>query len=1157
MADNQTTQSTPDDRTSSTDPSSLKGLTAAVGIEPAKPGEDSLLGCDIGGVRIIRLIAEGGMGRVYEGKQDKPNRTVAVKVMRPGLTSPSILKRFEYEAEVLGRLQHPGIAHIYSVGVHRMGNATVPYFVMEYIADAKTLTKYAKDLKLPVRQRLDLFRSVCEAVAHGHQKGVIHRDLKPTNILVDGSGQPKVIDFGVARATDSDIALTTMQTDVGQLIGTLQYMSPEQFRADPNDIDVRSDVYALGVILYELLAGKMPYDVKKKAIHEVARIVQEDDPTPLSSFNRALKGDVAVIAGKCLEKERGRRYSSASELGSDIGRYLAGDAISASAPSFVDGLVRLARKHRVAATAVAGVFTSLVLAVVGISVFASRTEEARRRADNERRAADEARAVAEEKRQQADAAERRTLEAIDATQKQSYVSQLTRLQQLVDQRRMDVAQPLLRELIQSANALSTPVELEIFNAQCDGAILALSVPDLTPEYADRRRIAVIDGKTVRVTVSQIGGTESVLEGHDDTVKGATFSFDFRRVATTSLDKTIRVWDCDSGRLLSVLRGHADDGLDAVAFSPDATKIATATAGNILRVWDVVTASAEATLVASGHQGRVSNIAFSQDAELITTMSREDKRVCLWAISDGALLEVLSSPNGFRWFGDDKRLQLMNTRALRGMISAEVIHDGLSAAVTDEDATTVRIRHIASGEDLALLTGHQGPVTAIEFSADGRLIRTISAGLAFQSTGGNSFPVKGDENVRIWDAADSGTVPVLPGKKGLNLLSVAFSPDGNRIATVDDDGTARIWDAVNCTLLATLVGRDLKTAVEHSGWQGSAQSIAFSPDGTRLATAPVNHAIAYLWDTGTGRKLASLNGREELAFGPDSLLIATTAATGTFLWDARTGARRAVLAGTGLVAFSPNGEEIATAGGDAVRIFSIASGTTRHLLPTHAASIAFSPDGTRIASGGSDDTTMWDAKSGSLIQNLRGHYGIVTAIGFSPGGETVITAAKDRTARIWDACTGKELAVCSGHNATIRGIAFSPDGLRVATASEDHTCRVWDAKSGVQLAVLAGHKGPVWAATFSPDGKTIVTVSSDGTARLWGVSNAKKFRARVETGAIEKRLNGTITKWLKDGPDAAVAKMRAAKAAMKPNEYRVASNMILSRSAAMSAPTDGK
>ena len=284
--------------------SGLKGLTLALGIGPAEAGPDPLLGKDVGGVQITRVIADGGMGRVYEGRQAKPDRIVAVKVMRPGITSPSMARRFDHEAEVLGRLQHPGIAHIYSAGMHTLNDAKVPYFVMEYVHDAKSLTRYAEDLALSTAARLELFCSVCEAVAYGHQKGVIHRDLKPSNILVDGNGRPKVIDFGVARATDADLALTTMQTDVGQLIGTLQYMSPEQFEADPNSIDVRSDVYALGVVLYELLAGKPPYDIKQKAVLEVMRIVKEDDPLPLTSLDDTIPRDLSAIAGKCLVKER-------------------------------------------------------------------------------------------------------------------------------------------------------------------------------------------------------------------------------------------------------------------------------------------------------------------------------------------------------------------------------------------------------------------------------------------------------------------------------------------------------------------------------------------------------------------------------------------------------------------------------------------------------------------------------------------------------------------------------------------------------------------------------------------------------------------------------------------------------------------------------------
>jgi len=350
--------------------------------------EPYLIGTQIADVTIVRLIAEGGMGRVYEGRQDKPGRAVAVKIIKPGLVSQRLLKRFAYEAEMLGRLRHPGIAQIYSVGTHDTGGMTLPYFVMEYIPDAKTLIQFANDNRLSTHERLELFRKVCDAVAHGHQKGVIHRDLKPGNIVVDASGQPKVIDFGVACTTDGDVTLTSMHTDVGALIGTLQYMSPEQFDADPNDLDVRLDVYSLGVVLYELLTGKPPYDVRQRAIHEIARVVREDDPTPISSLNKSLRRDVAIIAGKCLEKNRQRRYSSAAELGGDVARYLAGDAITAAPPSFLDAVARLARRHRAAATTVAGIAASLVAAVIGISLFAIRAERARQEAVAQRQEAD-------------------------------------------------------------------------------------------------------------------------------------------------------------------------------------------------------------------------------------------------------------------------------------------------------------------------------------------------------------------------------------------------------------------------------------------------------------------------------------------------------------------------------------------------------------------------------------------------------------------------------------------------------------------------------------------------------------------------------------------------------------------------------------------------
>ena len=237
---------------------------------PTRDAPDMLLGIDLGGVTIKRLIGAGGMGRVYEGWQAPPGRTVAVKVMRPGLAAEEFFRRFDHEARLLARLQHPGIAQVFLVGVHRLPAGEVPFFVMEHLADAVPITDYARRHAGSVPQRLELFRQACAAVAHGHERGVIHRDLKPGNILVDSQGRVKVIDFGVARSTDADAALTTLETDAGRILGTLQYMSPEQFATGAEQAGVRSDVYALGVVLFELLAERLPYDVRRRPLAEAA-----------------------------------------------------------------------------------------------------------------------------------------------------------------------------------------------------------------------------------------------------------------------------------------------------------------------------------------------------------------------------------------------------------------------------------------------------------------------------------------------------------------------------------------------------------------------------------------------------------------------------------------------------------------------------------------------------------------------------------------------------------------------------------------------------------------------------------------------------------------------------------------------------------------------
>jgi tRNA A-37 threonylcarbamoyl transferase component Bud32/thiol-disulfide isomerase/thioredoxin len=307
------------------------------------------------------------MGTVYEGIQQNPRRTVAVKVITDAVASSEASERLKYEAQLLARLQHPGIAEIYEAGTYEEGGKTIPFFAMEYIANARSITGYASEKGLKVRERLELFMEVCNAVHHGHLRGIVHRDLKPANILVDTTGRVRVIDFGIARATDADLRRTTSLTEVGQLVGSAAYMSPEQFEADPRDIDTRSDVYALGVLLYELLAGVLPYDVKSKSIFELAAMVRDERPVPLGTRDKSLKGDLETIVDKALQKDRDQRYESAHAVASDIRSYLSGEAITARTPSLAYHVRVMVRRHKVVMSSVAAVFILLVAGFLMVS----------------------------------------------------------------------------------------------------------------------------------------------------------------------------------------------------------------------------------------------------------------------------------------------------------------------------------------------------------------------------------------------------------------------------------------------------------------------------------------------------------------------------------------------------------------------------------------------------------------------------------------------------------------------------------------------------------------------------------------------------------------------------------------------------------------------
>ncbi len=301
----------------------------------------------IGEYAIVRTLASGGMGTVYEARQENPHRSVALKVLKANAMSPTNLRRFQSECAILGKLRHPAIATIFGAGVHRdeLTGASLPYFAMELIPHARPITLYAKDRGLELERRLRLFLHVCDGVHHGHRQGVVHRDLKPANILVDDAGWPKVIDFGIAKSTDADVAATT-STDMGQVLGTLQYMSPEQCHGDPLLLDARADVYALGVILYELVCGQSPYKVSELPVHQAMKVVTEEVPPRPGSVSRALRGDIDAIVMHALEKEPSRRYQSVAELAEDIRRFLGGQAIAARRGGAAGRLAREIMRRR-------------------------------------------------------------------------------------------------------------------------------------------------------------------------------------------------------------------------------------------------------------------------------------------------------------------------------------------------------------------------------------------------------------------------------------------------------------------------------------------------------------------------------------------------------------------------------------------------------------------------------------------------------------------------------------------------------------------------------------------------------------------------------------------------------------------------------------------
>jgi WD40 repeat protein/serine/threonine protein kinase/TPR repeat protein len=999
---------------------------------PATAGGDALIGKQFGPYRVLSLLGEGGMGSVWLAERIDGlfARQVALKLVHPALMGRGMYERLSREREILASLDHPNIARLFDAGFSSDGQ---PYLALAYVAGIP-LTTYCDEHCLAIDDRLLLFQQVLAAVQYAHAHLVIHRDLKPSNILVTGDGQVRLLDFGIAKLLTGPEAKETELTRAWGRALTPDYASPEQILGKP--VTIAADVYALGVMLYELLSGERPYRLKRDSRGALEEAILRTDPvapsraalrdeaaqarkTTQRRLSNILRGDLDTIVIKALKKEPAERYATADAFGEDLVRFLNGRPVLAQRDRLAYRAVKFARRNWIALSAAAVLIVSLAGGLAGTSYEAKIAAAQRDAALQER--------------------SRALTQSAAARLKDGDVAGA-----------MGIILEVLR--YRGTNGLYMPEALNVFQEAraASAEVLAITGHTDRTRWAsfspDGQRIVTASfDKTARVWDAATGRPLLLLAGHTDRVMSAAFSADGRWIVTASYDKTARIWDAATGRQVLLLAGHASRVYCAV-FSPDGQRIVTASMDKTARIWDAATG--RQVLLLAGHTDSVISAMFSPDGRQIVTASN-DKSARTWDASTGRQVLVLTG----------------HTDAVT---SAAFSPDGQRIVTASYDETA-RVWDSTTGRQVLPLVGHTNFLYSAAFSPDGQQVVTAST----------------DESARIWDAATGRQMLLLAGHTGW-VESAAFSPDGQQIVTASIDKTVRIWDAAT--------GREVRLLAGHTE---PVDSAAFSPDGRQIVTASDDNT-ARIWDTATGQPVRLLAGHTDrlssAAFSPDGRHIVTASIDKTVrIWDAATGREERRLAGhtdwVSAAAFSPDGQQIVTASWDkTARIWDAATGRQIRLLTGHTdrlESVAFSPDGRQIVTASDDQTArIWEAATGRQTALLAGHGSVVICARFSPDGRAIVTASDDKSARIWEAGTGRELLLFAGHAGPVYYAAFSPDGTLIVTASTDKSARIWEAATGQQVWLLAGHTNRVQSAVFSPDGQLIVTASNDKTARIW-------------------------------------------------------------------------
>jgi WD40 repeat protein/serine/threonine protein kinase len=1061
-------------------------------------------GTVIGPYKLLEQIGAGGFGIVFMALQQRPvRRKVALKVIKPGMDSKQIIARFEAERQALAMMDHQNIARVLDAGATDSGR---PYFAMELVRGIP-ITQFCDDNRLTLRERLELFLAVCQAVQHAHQKGIIHRDLKPSNVLVtlhDGTPVVKVIDFGIAKALGQQrLTDKTLVTGFAQMIGTPLYMSPEQAEMSGLDADTRTDIYSLGVLLYELLTGATPFDkerLKEASYDEIRRIIREEEPakpsTRISTLGQAattvcaqrkseprrlsqlFRRELDWIVMKALEKDRNRRYETASSFAADVQRYLNDEPVEACPPSAWYRFRKLARRKKGVLTAAAAIGCVVLVAITGLAASTARVW----RANQELR-------------------QNLYYQNIALADREWSANNLGRMEQLLEecpadlrgwewdylkQLRYKPLSPLHHESMVLCVAFS-PTGACLASGSRDGVIKLWDVRTgqaLRIFRADKERaLPIFAATTVSLMASPLchGPLVTALAGipgkADTMVLSVAFSPDGQRLAAGCSDGSVKMWDLHAGTELTEWKAHPGP-VACVAFSPNGQRLASSRldygwegqpTGGEAKVWDAATGQEICTL--ERHTNSVDSVAFSPDGTRLLSGSA-DRTVKIWEARTG---RCLFTCNG-------------HTTGVRAVTFSP---DGRSVASASGQWSKlangeIKLWDAQTGEQRLTLLGHIGFVLSVTFSPDGQ--RLASAGM--------------DKTIKLWDLVTGRETLTLRNHEDL-IRAVAFSPDGHRLASASEDRTVRIWDA---TPLGNKIGEEpLTLKVNATGILG----VAFHPDGHRLAT--VGAGAAKLWDSHTGQVLWTFPESEDcwcLSFSPDGQRLAagageTNAQTNEVrIWDIRTSARLPSLGGfrnavKGL-AFGPDSRHLVSAHWDrTVRRWDTAIGQeVSRIRDAHGYAIsglALSPDGKSAVTCSVDDTVkVWDLATGRhVITLLPAHPGRPTCVAFRPHGYLLASASADGTIKFWDTRTWKpqhpDLRDATGG---VECLAFSPDGRLLAWGSTDAKVKIWDAATQ-EVASLRGHTSWVEGVAFSPDGKWLASASLDGTVKLWLVASVPR------------------------------------------------------------------